>query len=573
MPIPTPTAVPTPTAMPGPTATPTPQPVVAALPPAAPSTPAPTPTPTPTAGLPAIVPVTSPIPAYKDDCEFTDHVVLPVQGDTESANGAEASTDNDVLWRFTEADNEGALQYFGALENHPIIEEGIIYFGAAATGCLYAIDAGTGESLWVHRGGDRIWNAPAVANGIVYVSLARKRSSEGAQVHALDSKTGAVLWQYETDGSGATSPVVNDGKVFFGVNESPTLGHRVIALDARTGNFQWSYPAVNGIYGVLADQGKVYFTTWDGQLFVLDDYTVNLLWYRSLEHRGNPYPTIYEDKLLLASGGNGFMALSKNSGAVLWEKKLEDSLTAQPLADGGMIYLGARPRHLYALDIATGEIIWRTGHRLGEMGSPAMFDGKIVVGTEEGAILTVNAITGRQLRSRSTGTPVYTRPAITGKTIVFSNLNDVLSAFEPEPLPADEESVPDNQPWEGSDALLWSAYTGTPLFTGPRVRDDKLFLVVPTDKAVSGERILALNKNNGKILWSADDQGEALATWFPLGDEAVFLPSSRERMAARDIETGELLWEYYAGSAVPAFPLLGDNTVFFKTGGQLPSRR
>ena len=199
------------------------------------------------------------------------------------------------------------------------------------------------------------------------------------------------------------------------------------------------------------------------------------------------------------------------------------------------------------------------------MGSPAMFDGHIVVGTEEGAILTVSAGTGRLLRARSAGAPVYTRPVIAGKTVVFSNQNDVLSAFEPEALPTDEESVPDNQPWEGSDALLWSAYTGTPLFTSPRVQGDRLFLVVPTDEAVSGERIVAVDKNSGEILWSADDQGETLMTWFPLGEEAVFLPSSRERMAARDIETGELLWEYHAGSAVPAFPLLGDNTVFFKT--------
>ena len=161
------------------------------------------------------MPVTSATRAYKDNCELTDYVVQPIQGDTGSTDGAEAGPGNDVVWRFTEADNRGVLQHLSALENHPVLEEGIIYFGAAATGCLYAIDASTGESLWVHRGGDNIRNAPAVADGIVYVSLARKPSGTGAHVHALDSKTGEVLWQYETNGSGATSPVVHDGKVFL----------------------------------------------------------------------------------------------------------------------------------------------------------------------------------------------------------------------------------------------------------------------------------------------------------------------------------------------------------------------
>lgn len=78
----------------------------------------------------------------------------------ETATAAESGPENDVLWRFTEADNDGVLRERGVIANHPIIEDGIIYFGAAATGCLHAIDSDTGESLWVHRGGRQNSDCP-----------------------------------------------------------------------------------------------------------------------------------------------------------------------------------------------------------------------------------------------------------------------------------------------------------------------------------------------------------------------------------------------------------------------------
>ncbi|MYC28805.1 MAG: PQQ-binding-like beta-propeller repeat protein [Chloroflexi bacterium] len=562
-PAPTPGPTLAPVELPTPPATPTPPLVAWALPyatPEAAATHAPAAVSTPEAAA------RPDNPPYKDSCDFTDAVSLTSQEGEETATAAESGPENDVLWRFSEADNQGTLRQSGSIENHPIIEDGIIYFGAAATGCLYAIDASTGKTLWVHRGGDKIRTAPAAADGVVYVAPMRNSYRERTQVHALDSKTGQLLWDFGEAGAGATSPVAIEGVVVFGANDSPDRGNRVMALDAHTGYRRWAHTTADRIFGVATSPGKVYATTWSGQLLALDSSSGKLRWQRQLETPSDPYPTIYEGTLLVGSGRNGFMALDPNTGATLWERDLEGVVSSQPLAHDGKIYVATSPWYLNALDIATGEIYWRMPYERGELAPPAMADGRLILGTEEGQIITIDAETGRVLKVRSVDAPIYTRPAITENAIIFTNLNDLVMAINLPAMPADGAApTPDTEPEQIYENLLWATYTGGPLFASPRVGSDKLLLVTPSDAAVSSERIVAVNKNNGEILWSARDGGKWLMSWIPPVEEAVFLPSSRERMAARDIETGDLLWEYFAGSAVPAFPLVGDNTVLFKS--------
>ena len=498
--------------------------------------------------------------AYKEDCELSENqkanLLFRVEG---AAASREATQEVDALWRFAEADNQGFLRDAWGYANHPVLADGTVYFGTAATGCLYAIDANTGEPLWVHRGGDELGTAPLVANGVVYVAPGRTRFKEGIQVHALESVTGKVLWEFETRGRGTTSPVLDEGRVIFSTEDPRTDGGRVIALDAATGEVSWIYSRPERIYSVLAQAGKVYILTGQGTLTALDGHRDSTLWRHRLREPGSRYLTFYEDILLANFGWGKFLAVNKDTAQVLWKRDLEGSVDSQPLAVNGVIYIATSPGYLNALDIRTGEAYWRYGYERGGLDSPAMAGDQIVVGTDAGYLLSINSKTGQVLKARVVGAPVNARPAVTDQGIIVSNVDDILLAVERFDLATRDGSVSEGEPELDLDGLLWVRYTGKPELGTPWVRGDKLFL------AVSGNRLVTLNRKDGKILWRADNRSKWLMYWVSTGDEAVFLPSSRERMAAMDSDTGELLWEYHAGSAVPAFPLVGDNSVFLKS--------
>ena len=85
------------------------------------------------------------------------------------------------------------------------------------------------------------YTAPLAVNGVVYFAVGH------SIIHALDARTGKLLWQYDPDvansagkakmraGWGIRGIAYKDGKVFTGTRDG-----RLIAVDAKSGKLLWS---------------------------------------------------------------------------------------------------------------------------------------------------------------------------------------------------------------------------------------------------------------------------------------------------------------------------------------------
>ena len=125
----------------------------------------------------------------------------------------------------------------------PSVANGVLYFGSE-DGNVYAVNAKTGAQIWKFQTTTYIGgSSPAVANGVVYVG-----SSGVGIVYALSAKNGALLWQFRTGDDIQSSPTVVNGIVYIG-----SMLHRLWALDANTGALLWDYQA--GDWSVVARSG------------------------------------------------------------------------------------------------------------------------------------------------------------------------------------------------------------------------------------------------------------------------------------------------------------------------------
>src|SRR5439155_9234859 len=116
-------------------------------------------------------------------------------------------------------------------------------------GGTHAVDAATGQQLWVGPGGG--FTSAVVAEGRVYVG--------GRTLIALNARTGARVWT-NTDRVSFFTPAVSDGVVYVGSDGG------AFAVDAATGVTLWHHedqvafdtatPAVGG--------GLAYFEGYDG---------------------------------------------------------------------------------------------------------------------------------------------------------------------------------------------------------------------------------------------------------------------------------------------------------------------
>ena len=174
----------------------------------------------------------------------------------------------------------------GPVRFAPVVWEGRL-FVAADDGYLYCLEAASGKELWKFRGGpsdrkilgnERVistWparGAPVVADGTVYFA-ASIWPFMGIFIHALDARTGAVVWTNDGDGSLYMKQPHNTD-AFAGVApQGPmvALGDRLLVpggrsipacLDRRTGKLMRYQLAENGKRGggsEVCAQGEVFF--------------------------------------------------------------------------------------------------------------------------------------------------------------------------------------------------------------------------------------------------------------------------------------------------------------------------
>lgn len=149
-----------------------------------------------------------------------------------------------VAWTYDLATARG-------VESTPIVIDGVMYV-TSSWSVVYALDAITGEELWVYDPGvdravgsnaccDVVNRGVAVWDGKIYVGVIDGR------LEALDAETGELVWSTVTVDQSRPytitgAPRVVDGKVFIG-NGGAELGVRgyLSAYSADTGGMIWRF--------------------------------------------------------------------------------------------------------------------------------------------------------------------------------------------------------------------------------------------------------------------------------------------------------------------------------------------
>ncbi len=143
-----------------------------------------------------------------------------------------------------------------------------------------AYDFTTGEEIWRLKsaGGDIPVPTPIVGNGMVYLTSAHgsgapvfaiKETARGDISLAPETTTNAhIAWSYPRDGAYMISPVLYQGLLYVSKNNG------VFAVfDAVTGEKVYQERLGDGTTGftasLVAADGKVYFTSEDGDVFVV----------------------------------------------------------------------------------------------------------------------------------------------------------------------------------------------------------------------------------------------------------------------------------------------------------------
>jgi polyvinyl alcohol dehydrogenase (cytochrome) len=310
-----------------------------------------------------------------------------------------------VYWSYQAKGSVRSAVSIAPVKNHSATKYAA-YFGDAHAN-VYAVDAQTGEQLWVTRVDEhfvaRITAAPKVHNGVVYIPVSSSEEFSSSNldyscctgrgsVVALDAGTGKQVWK--TYVVGTPEPVRKNSK---GVQQF-----------APSGGSIWNSPTID------AKRNAIYFGTGDGQteptpdttdaIMALDLKTGAVLWFYQAQagdafmggcsgdtrtdncpKENGPDQDIGNSPILrkLPNGKSVVVFGMKNGtvtaldpdrkGAVVWSvhvvdipKGQENSFAAHlngvvwgGAADAENVYYGLQSGGMVALRLATGDIVWR----------------------------------------------------------------------------------------------------------------------------------------------------------------------------------------------------------------------
>jgi outer membrane protein assembly factor BamB len=177
------------------------------------------------------------------------------------------------------------------------------------------------------------------------------------------------------------------------VNDAGTLR----ALDSATGHERW-HATVPGGTSAVVDGGVLVIGTGDGYLLGLDAINGTERWRFQISPNGAAHNPAVSGGIGYAGGDDpGFFAVDTASGELLWRGETGDDQTGTAVVAEGIAYIGGSAEsgegHLYAFAAATGALLWQRDEPIF---TPAVFDGVGYSGSVAGIVYSFDTATGSE---------------------------------------------------------------------------------------------------------------------------------------------------------------------------------
>jgi polyvinyl alcohol dehydrogenase (cytochrome) len=336
--------------------------------------------------------------------------------------------DGGQIWSFTADTSSDNCGYTYGIDSTAALSDGKLYFGSA--GCvLYALNAATGNLIWRtqledYSKGFHLWSSPLVTDGKIYVGLASHcdHPCVRGRVVCLNAADGRILWDFYTAPEGSTGA---------GVWSSFAIDASLRMVYATSGNFcQGNDTYGDSFIALNADTGAL---AWSWKNAARDRDVENLDFGAS--------PVLFEigsTPALAAGSKDGHCyALNRASGQLIWDTVVTDGSTtggtiSSPAAAYGMVFMGASVEsstgRIAALDQRDGHIVWEAEQPAQVLGAAAVTGGALLIGGGDGNLRAYDVSTGRVLWSAKRG-PMFGGVSISQDHVFVGSTDRSIYAF------------------------------------------------------------------------------------------------------------------------------------------------
>ena len=319
-----------------------------------------------------------------------------------------------------------------------------------------------------------------------------------------------VKWKFPTGERIVSSPVFAEKVIYFGGDDG-----NIYAVDAESGVQLWKYSTGGPVPATPAVvDGTVYAGSYDGKFYALEAKTGRTKWKFATEG----------ERRFEAKGLHGMQPKNQTIADAF------DVFLSSPAVVRGTVYFGSGDTNMYAVDTATGEAKWK--FKTGDVvhASPAYSDGMIYFGSWDSYFYAVDAVTGKERwRFHGGEDPLIHNQVGFQSSPVVSNGVVYTGCRDSNVYALDHATG--KEKWRFNNELSW-------VISSPAVAQGKVFFAT-SDSALYHAADAATGKSLHK------QQGKAYMFSSPaVAGDVVLIGVLNGTLEARDINTGELLWDF-----------------------------
>lgn len=288
----------------------------------------------------------------------------------------------------------------------------------------YAVNLNNGSMKWAYPmepvNGLDFYAAPVLTDDGSQLIVGSYKN----EIFSLDPQSGVKNWSYTVVSEDNTtvrfiaSPLIAEGRIY-----APASNNTLYALNLD-GTLEWSFTTGDPLWSspIYSDNcGCLYQTSMDHFLYTLDPEKGTLVW-KSAD-LGGPMvspPALSESGLIILSTfNNQVVALDEETHQTVWSFQTEDWAWASPLIDGDQVYVSDISGDFYALDLASGDLLWQLAPGGGIYSSALVVDDLIYFATDASSLVVVSR-DGVVQRNQPIDGILYASPVAAGDKLLLA---------------------------------------------------------------------------------------------------------------------------------------------------------
>lgn len=327
---------------------------------------------------------------------------------------------------------------------HPAQADGVVY-AADRRGAVKAVNVADGKEVWsVSLSGKAGWfsrTSALLSGGVTVFGAHIYIGSEKAWVYALNTRDGTVAWQTRVAGEALSRPVVSDGLVLI-----HTSNGQLQALSESDGAIKWTVNldvpplSLRGESAPASAYGAAIVGGDNGSVSAVLMQQGQLIWQQRISRSVgvteidrlsdvDTTPVIANGVVYALAYNGDLAALDLRSGQVIWKRELGS--VNDFIVDGNRIYLVDQNDRLLALSVDGGITLWTQSdlsYRL--LTPPVLYSGSLVVGDAEGYMHWIDPRDGHFVAQQKVDSSGFlTEPVVANDTLLIQAKDGTLYAI------------------------------------------------------------------------------------------------------------------------------------------------